>query len=547
MTAPDEEQPSLSHRRVLLLVALLVSAGLYGWIALRYPLLPGLEIGRASWAILNGRTVGAGLLHALVYAALVGCYVLAFRAVSPGAAAPVHDRRGRSPLLAIWAGWLALSLLLLGAYPGESLDIFDYLFRGRMLAEYGASPLALSPTPFSDRPFYRFITWRGQVDTYGPLWEYSSGGVARAVGLLLPHPVEESTHALAAYITGYRLLAIVVSGLCGAVIFSIARRRAPAWAAAALLAWLWNPLQLTASAVGAHNDVLMVLAIVIALWLLQRERWLFGLLALLLAAHVKLTALLLLPVIGLWLIQRVGWRAAVTVGLVALLCMFPLSWLLYAPLGGWATLPRMLAERTQFLAFSPADLLYRALQEQAGWSELDARLLATRAATLLFCLLAGALMVVLLDLRALFRRSTKSAMCDERALWSCGLAVIVAYLLVGSFWLMPWYGLWALPLAALLPASRWMRRLMPALTLGLLWSGLAADVFTFAQWGGLNPTEVSGATVVVLFATVGLGAGTVLVNASNHRLSMEPPASKRRDDRVVAWEERRLEGEGGDG
>lgn len=547
MTAPDEEQPKLSRRPRLLLAALIASAGLYGWIALRYPLLPGLEIGRASWATLSGRTVGAGLLHALVYGALVGLYLLAFRAVSPDGAAPAHDRQGRSPLPVIWAGWLALSLILLGAYPGESLDSFDYLFRGRMLAEYGASPLALSPTPFSDRPFYRFITWRGQVDTYGPLWEYSSGGVARAVGLLLPRPVAESTQALAAYVTGYRLLAIVVSGLCGAVIFSIARRQAPAWAAAALLAWLWNPLQLTASAVGAHNDVIMVLAIVVALWLFQRERWLLGLLALLLAAHVKLTALLLLPVVGLWLLRRVGWRAAVTLGLVALLCMLPLSWLLYAPLGGWATLPKMLAERTQFLAFSPADLLYRALQEQAGWGELDARLLATRAATLLFCLLAGALMVVLLDLGALFRRSTKGARCDERALWNCGLAVIVAYLLVGSFWLMPWYGLWALPLAALLPASRWMRCVMPALTLGLLWSGLAADVLTFAQWGGLTPTEASWATVVVLFATVGLGAAALFANAANSRFSAQRPAHLRRDDCVVAWDERRLEGEGGDG
>lgn len=545
MTRHDEAQPNLSRRRMLLLAALLVSAGLYGWIVLRYPLLPGLEIGRASWATLSGRTVGAGLLHGLVYVALVGLYVLAFRLVSP--AAPAHDLQGRSYVPMIWAGWLALSLLLLGAYPGESLDIFDYLFRGRMLAEYGASPLALSPTPFSDRPFYRFITWRGQVDTYGPLWEYSSGGVARAVGLLLPRPVAESTQTLAAYITGYRLLAMVVSGLCGAVIFSIARRRAPAWAAAALLAWLWNPLQLTSSAIGAHNDVIMVLAIVVALWLFLRERWLLGLLALLLAAHVKLTALLLLPVVGLWLIRRVGWQAAVTLGLVALICMLPLSWLLYAPLGGWATLPQMLAERTQFLAFSPADLLYRTLQEQAGWSELDARTLATQVATLLFCLLAGGLMVVLLDLRALFRRSTKSAMCDESALWSCGLAVIVTYLLVGSFWLMPWYGLWALPLATLMPASRWMRYLMPALTLGLLWSGLAADVFTFAQRPDLNPTETSWATVVVLFATMGLGAGTVLVNASNSRLRAQPPAHKRREDLVVAWEERWLEGEGSDG
>jgi hypothetical protein len=80
--------------------------------------------------------------------------------------------------------------VLLFAYPGESLDIFDYTFRGRMLVEYGASPLAISPTPYSDRPFYRFITWRGQVDTYGPLWEYASGSVAWAVGRLLPRPLD---------------------------------------------------------------------------------------------------------------------------------------------------------------------------------------------------------------------------------------------------------------------------------------------------------------------------------------------------------------------
>ena len=237
-------------QRALLLLAL-ASIGLYAWLALRYPLLPGLVIGRASWATLAERSLAAGLLHGGVYTLLIGFYLLAL-----GSSARQHDTvpDQRRVLALIWGGWLVMAAMLLGAYPGESLDIFDYLFRGRMLAEYGASPLAGSPTPFGGRPFYRFITRRGQVDTYGPLWEYASGGVAWAVGRLLPRPITETTVALAIYITAYRLLAILFSGLCGALVYDIARRHRPALAPAALLAWLWNPLLLTASAVGAHND-----------------------------------------------------------------------------------------------------------------------------------------------------------------------------------------------------------------------------------------------------------------------------------------------------
>jgi hypothetical protein len=318
---------------------------------------------------------------------------------------------------------------------------------------------------------------------------------------VLPRPVGEATVALAAYITGYRLLAVGVSGLCGVLIYRIVQRHAAALAPAALLAWLWNPLLLTASAVGAHNDLILVVWMLAALWLLQRSRWLLGLLALLLAAHVKLTALLLLPVVALWLVRRIGWRAAAARGLLALSCATPLSWLLYAPLGGWATLPRMLRERTQFLAYTPADLLYRWLQEQAGWAEPDARRLATIGATLLFCLIAAGLIQIMLNAWAALRPATAQAIpLDDVALWRCGLAVTIAYLLVGGFWFMPWYVLWALPLAALRPASVWMRVWLPALTLGALWSGLAADVLTFARDLRLTSTQVSWVMVALLLA-----------------------------------------------
>lgn len=505
-------------------VLALAGAGLYAWLALRYPLYAGLARGRASWAILAGGALGAGLLHAAVYGLLILLYMLALRHVSTGLRL-TGCTHASSTLLIIWLGWLAAAAILLNCYPGESLDVFDYLFRGRLLAEYGISPLAHSPSQFADRLFYRYITWRGQVDTYGPLWEYASGGTAWAVGRLLPRPHGATIAALAAYVTGYRLLAVALSSACGLLVYTIVRHRSAGLAPAALLAWLWNPLLLTATAIGAHNDLLVALGVLACLWLLQRARWLLGLVALLLAAHVKLTALLLLPVVALWLIRRIGWWQAWAYGLCACVGALPISWLLYAPLGGWATLPRMLRERTLFLANAPADLLYRWLREQAGWATPDARRLAILSATALFCLIAGVLIAVMLDARAALpagslgrcwhwhnrKRSTPTSAPDDTALWRCGLAVTSAYLLVGSFWFMPWYVLWALPLAALLPASGWMRWWVPALILGALWSGLAADFVLFAPAPGYTPTQASWASVLALLGPPLAVAGYRLV------------------------------------
>ncbi|NJM06633.1 hypothetical protein HC891_11240 [Candidatus Gracilibacteria bacterium] len=456
--AQDLCRPERFSSRFAVLALGLLSLALYIWIAWRYPLIAGLEQGRATWGSLGGRSLAAGLLHAAVYGILMLLYVVALRQQVPR----ITHHASR---ITIWLVWALAALILLFSYPGESLDVFDYLFRGRMIAEDGASPLAQSPTPFADRPFWDYITWRGQVDTYGPLWEYASGGVAWSVGARLPRPIAVTSGELAAYVTGYRLLAVATSGLCGLVVYSIVRRADPTYAEAALLAWLWNPLLLIATAVGAHNDVIMALFVLLALWLLQRQYWLGGLLALLLAAHVKLTALLLLPVVGFWLLLRIGWRRAGLTATLSMAIALPLSWLLYAPLGGWATLPRMLHERTLFLANSPADLLYRWLQEQQAWAEPAARQLAMSGATALFCMLAALLLLTMLRPNS-----------NDADLWRAGLAVSVGYLLIGSFWFMPWYILWVLPLAALLPTSSWARVWVPTLALAALWAGLTADV-----------------------------------------------------------------------
>ena len=100
---------------------------------------------------------------------------------------------------------------------------------------------------------------------------------------------------------------------------------------------------------GLRSPALMLLALLASLLLIQRRRWVWGLLALALAAHVKLTALLLLPVLGLWMLRRRGWSRTLRDGAFALALAIPLSWVLYAPLGGWATLRLMLQQRARLL------------------------------------------------------------------------------------------------------------------------------------------------------------------------------------------------------
>ena len=473
----------------------LISALIYA-LVLRapYPLAAGLAHPLASWATLAGFSRRAGLTLVCAYALLTGYYMLALR-LAARAASP----RQRALLIVIVGGWLLSLAVLLGAYPGESLDIFDYLFRGRLQVTLGVSPLATPPALFADQLFYPSVNWTTYVDTYGPLWEYASGAVAAIVGAL-PCACAVS---LASYVLGYRLFALGLAGLCGVLIYTITAYRSPQLAPAALLAWLWNPLLLTATAIGAHNDMLMLLLILTAVLLFQRQRWLLGLLALALAAHVKLTALLLLPVLGLWLARRCGWWRAIRISSVAGVLALALSWLLYAPLGGWATLPRMLGERVRLIANSPAYVLYVALQWFAGWSEVTAWRATTQAATVLFFGLAGVL------LARFWRAIGKYPEPDDALLWRGGSAVTLAFLLVGSFWFWHWYLLWVVVLAVLLPTSRFTTTALPIYCLGALWFAIASDFLIRRGRAAIVIAPLDGLARVTWISLV--GAAFVLV------------------------------------
>ena len=456
---------------------------LYTLLAFRYPLVASLADPRATWALMVDPTSINLSYHLAIYLGLTVLYMLALRLLNS------YRPDSRRLSLLIVGVWLICSAVLLTVAPGgESHDIFDYIFRGRMMVEYGANPLAGAPEVLSKAPFYRYAAWIRHVDTYGPLWEMTSAGVAVVVRFMLkvsdlwtatqiscPRS-PASCKMLIVYIVSYRLLAIALTGVSAWLIMSMVRRNRPNLATAALAAWLWSPMLLITTAIGAHNDAVMIVLLLASLWLSQRQRWLPALLVLVLALHVKIIVLIFLPAIGLWIVRRRGWLRTLGVSTAAVVIGVLLSWLLYAPFDGWSTLPRMLHERSIFLANSPWHVIYYVLTIQRHWPKEMALGLTVQLPTLLFFVSAVLVALWMLDFRPTrWKRSPAPDWSDDRMLWRTMAGLSLLYLLVGSFWFQHWYVLLVLAPAALLPDSRLTRVVLPCLSLGALSANVVAD------------------------------------------------------------------------
>jgi hypothetical protein len=510
-SAPKEAH-GISFKKMLS-AAMIAAAtpGLYLLLALRYPLAPSLDDPRASWASLVEPSEWNALWHLAIYLGLTLLYIATLRLWFRSQGENIAPSRYQ--IIMILAAWITSSVVLMAAAPaGESHDIFDYLFRGRMMTEYHANPLVDTPDEFDlSTPYTRYLAWRKNVDTYGPVWEASSAAVAVSVRQVTrwlgwwdeTYPVcpksHESCRLLTVYITCYRLLAVILTGLSGWLIFSMTRRNNPSLAGLALAAWLLSPMTLIATALGGHNDSVMLVLVLFCWWLLQRGRPSLALVALILAAHVKLTALIWLPACLVWVLWRWGWKAALKIMLISMLSGLVLSWLLYAPFGGWQSLPRMLHERSEFLANSLWRILNTRLINQWGLTAERAHQLSIGLPNWLFAI--GSMLIPLRMFNFRPRRWQGDSINPEttdQKLWQALLVVSLYYLLVGSFWFQPWYVLWVMAPAALLPSSSLTRSVLPWLMFGALSSNMAMDFLlnsvTKPLWTILN--DVLGVVII---------------------------------------------------
>jgi hypothetical protein len=233
----------------------------------------------------------------------------------------------------------ALALVALLIYPRFGSDIFDYVGFERTWVVYGENPLVGTPARHPADWATPLVWYADQPPAYGPLWAILTWPIVRLAG---------DSPSLA--VAGYKFFSAVAYGLCCALVWVLVE---PARRKRALVLFAWSPLVLFEVLGKVHNDVLIAVGVLGALWLIQRGHDRLSLPVAIGAALVKVTALALAPPIALRLWRSGGWRALLPAALGAMV----LVGLVYAPFwAGTATLQPLL-HQTGRVVWSPGTLL----------------------------------------------------------------------------------------------------------------------------------------------------------------------------------------------
>jgi alpha-1,6-mannosyltransferase len=365
---------------------------------------PGWLLGPLRFAGLDGASgpLGGPLFYAGLWLALALYAVVLLRA------ADVSRR------LALWA-IVGLHLLFLLAPPLLSQDVFSYIAYSRLGVEHSLDPYTHAPVDIPADRVYPYAGSKGAESVYGPAFT------------LLTYPLSPLGVPAALWIL--KALAALASLGIVALVWRTAQRLGRDPLPAALFVGL-NPLLLVHDVGGAHNETLVVLLTTAGLagWAAGSPRaastWATA------AAGFKASAGLVVPFLIAGARER--WRGALIAAIAAGLGIVVLA------LAGFGT-----------NALDALGVLSSNQDRTSSWSfpyktaELLAALLpgdrldyrgAVRAA---YGIAFGGVLLWLLV------RTWRGADPIRMAGWAT-LAILVA-----SAWLVPWYVLWLLPLAAL--------------------------------------------------------------------------------------------------
>jgi hypothetical protein len=270
-----------------------------------------------GWSdLLGGRQhspVGlVAVLSILVAGYLGGWYLLARRP---------HLPKHR---IVIWSGAIVFSVTLVGLMPFTA-DLFTYLSQAHSLTDLRINPLFTAPMSAGADPLLAAYgtVYLSQPSAYGPVWVLLS-----AVGTLGPYDV------------GWGLLYLkalcVLSFLgCAWLLEKILQAIQPQRALLGLYLFAWNPLILLMAAGDAHNDIVMMLGVLLAFWLLLQEAWVPSFVVLTLSVLIKYVSIIFAAPFALYMWQvapnreRLGALVRVAVAALVVFLVFSLPLLLF--------------------------------------------------------------------------------------------------------------------------------------------------------------------------------------------------------------------------
>jgi Glycosyltransferase family 87 len=376
--------------------------------------------------IKNPKTVG--LAFSAVLVVMIVAYLVAVAAV-----------RALSMRVIVGA-IVALHVILLLSPPLQLNDVFNYLGYARLGGLHQLNPYThVIKQEFFD-PIYGFTTWHNLRSPYGSLFT------------ALTYPLAFVSIPLAYWCL--KVSAVLLSLGFLALVWQCARQlgRDPRYA---LVFVALNPIYLIYAVGGFHNDFMMLVPSMAAIsFLLARHDRLSGA-ALVVAIAVKFTAVLLAPFLLVALATRQR-RVRFVVG--AALAAVPMIALSLALFG--FSIPNLSDQSSLLTDFSIPNIVGLAIGIGGGTPGL---------------LKVAIVCVVLVVVYEVYR---------ERD-WLAGAGWSTFALLASLAWLVPWYVIWLLPLAALATSVN-LRRTALAMTVFRILAFMPATELYMAAHG-INP------------------------------------------------------------
>jgi Glycosyltransferase family 87 len=377
--------------------------------------------------ITNPNTVG--LAFSVLLAAMIAAYIVVVAAV----------RTFSMRTIAIVV--VVLHVILLLSPPLQLTDLFNYLGYARLGALHHLNPYTHVIKQEMFDPVYRFTSWHSLRSPYGQLFS------------AFTYPLAFMSLPLAYWTL--KIVTVVLSLAFVGLVWHCARRlgRDPRFVVAFVA---FNPIFLIYELAGFHNDFFMLAPSMgaIALLLARRDRMAGA--ALMVAIAVKFTAVLLLPFLLLAVRDR---PRQLRVLLGAALAAIPLAALSFALFG--VSLPNLQQQSSLLTDFSIPNVVGLLLHLGGG--------------TPLLLKIFIVAVVVVVAYEFFGKRD-----------WLNGAGWSTLALIASLAWLVPWYIVWLLPLAALGTSVR-LRQICMVLTVFLIFAFLPVTSNYIKNHGNVDP------------------------------------------------------------
>ena len=347
-----------------------------------------------------------------------------------------------------------------------SRDVFSYAFYGRILSQYGHNPYVSTPADFPANDLSRFV-WNGWRDTpsvYGPVFVWLAAAITAVF------------RGLVDVIEAFRFVAVAASlGSLWFVVRLVGRVRPTRQAYAAAMIGL-NPVVLFHTVGGGHVDVLVMLAVAAAIYLVATQRELPATVALTVGALVKVSAAVPLALLIAYVIARAEpsrrWRVAGahigTAAGIAFIAAVPFMQTSNPTLG--------MVELVQHGSWIAPPALVERIFEAVGTAvggEIGGTAGVVIARLGMFAALAAGRFTIM---RQVLRHAKEGSVSFLAAAWGWSFLLMMLF----SPTLFPWYFAWMLPVAWALP--RVPRRTLELSFIALFTAQLTTENFRIPEW-----------------------------------------------------------------